>query len=46
MNVTDEPKKPNQVPPGDLSDAIGTHEEVPYDDDGEEEGYESDEDDE
>ena len=44
MNHYDEPKKPNQVPPGDLSDAIGTHEEVPYDDVGEEEGYESDDD--
>ena len=43
MNYTDEPKKPTQVPPGDLSDAIGTHEEVPYDSDDGDEDYDDEE---
>jgi hypothetical protein len=29
----DDPKKPTQVPPGDLSDAVGTHEESDFNDD-------------
>lgn len=29
------PRDPNQVPPGDLEDAVGTHEEGPWNDDDE-----------
>ena len=42
----DEPRKPTQLPPGDLSDAVGTHEEMPYDEDGDDEdGHEDDDED-
>jgi hypothetical protein len=40
-HLDDEPKKPTQVPPGDLADAVGTHEESDFD-----EGEDEDSDDE
>jgi hypothetical protein len=42
----DDPKKPTQIPPGDLSDAVGTHEEGDFDDDEPDNEEESDEDEE
>jgi anti-sigma factor ChrR (cupin superfamily) len=43
----DDPKKPTQIPPGDLSDAVGTHEEGDFneadgdDDEDDEDGEEN-----